>query len=463
MASVNDPAAQLNLFSYPETHKIARVLKRDGRLVAFNKNKIVDAVFRAAQSVGGDDRQRAEELSNQVIADITRDVSIGTAPSVEEIQDRVEKILIENGHAKTAKAFILYRAERRAKRDRRETDASVEDNVPYKVLHRHLAWNADHDCHTVAGINRHLQRGTWNELILDAERAYHAEIDKVAGILLKRLPEMRLVIVAGPSSSGKTTTTTKISERLAKNGVKFVLLNLDNYFRNLSEQIRDEHGDYDFEMPAALDLDLINAHLGDLMDGKEVTPPFYNFKTGKREPGKTTVRLGAGDILLIDSLHGLTEEMTSSVAPETKFKFYIEALCQIEDADGEFVRFSDWRMIRRMVRDHWHRSYDPIQTIGHWHYVRRSEMRYIVPYIKNVDYIFNGALPYELPYHKRRLLPVLDALPGAFENQPKKTDALIRARRVHKLLSSVDMPDSDAAVPTDSLLREFIGGSRYSY
>jgi uridine kinase len=382
---------------------------------------------------------------------------------VEEIQDLVEKVLIDNGHAKTAKAFILYRTDHQRRREGKEAQVLVEDNIPYKVLYRHLTWNVDHECHTVAGLNRHIEKGTWGRLIKDAERAYHDEVDKVSQLILKRLPDVRLVIVAGPSSSGKTTTTTKISERLKGKGVSFVLLNLDNYFRDLSDQVQDEHGDYDFEMPQALDLGLINEHLGMLMDGKAVRPPYYNFKTGKREEGREEIRLHPKEILLIDSLHGLYEGMTESIAPEMKFKFYIEALCQLKDQDGEFVKFSDWRMIRRMVRDNWHRSYNPVQTVGHWHYVRKSEMRYIVPFIKNADYIFNGALPYELPHHKTHLEPHLGRILSEFEGNPKKTDAFIRAQRVHRLLSSVRTAEDEAPVPKDSLLREFIGGSVYKY
>ncbi len=460
---MTDRGAQLNLFSHPETHKIAHIIKRDGRLVAFNKLKIVNAVFRAAQSVGGTDRDRAETLADKSVAALARNFSAGATPSVEEVQDIVEKVLIENGHAKTAKAFILYRAERRSRREKVDPVGPIEDNVPYKVLYRHLAWNVDHDCHTLEGLNRHMVDGTWGKLIKEAERAYLDEVDKVSKIILKRLPDVRLVIVAGPSSSGKTTTTTKISEKLAEKGVSFVLLNLDNYFRNLDVQPKDEHGDYDFEMPQALDLDLINDHLGRLMDGGEVRPPRYNFKTGKREEGGETVRLNPKQILLIDSLHGLYEKMTDSVAPETKFKFYIEALCQLKDSDGEFVKFSDWRMIRRMVRDNWHRSYDPVQTIGHWHYVRKSEMRYIVPFIKNSDYIFNGALPYELPYHKRLLAPFMDRILDTFKDNPRKADALIRAQRIHRLFSGVRAAEDDSAVPGNSLLREFIGGGVYKY
>jgi uridine kinase len=454
---------QLRLFSHPETHKITHIIKRDGRLVAFNRLKIVNAIFRAAQSVGGSDRLRSEHLADKIVAALSRNYPAGHAPSVEEVQDLVERTLIDNGHAKTAKAFILYRSERQRLREGRAGDAAVEDHIPYKVLYRHFTWNVDHDCHTVEGLNRHLERGTWAGLIKDAERAYHDEVGKVSQLISKRLPDVRLVIVAGPSSSGKTTTTTKISETLAEKGIRFVLLNLDNYFRNLDDQTKDEHGDYDFEMPQALDLDLINDHLGRLMDGRTVRPPYYNFKTGRREEGKVDVHLGPKEILLIDSLHGLYEKMTESIAPEMKFKFYIEALCQVKDADGEFVKFSDLRMIRRMVRDNWHRSYNPVQTVGHWHYVRKSEKRYIVPFIKNADFIFNGALPFELPYHKKKLLPHMEQILTEFKDNPKKSDAFERAQRIHRLLTSLTTAEDESVVPKTSLLREFIGGSSYKY
>jgi uridine kinase len=161
--------------------------------------------------------------------------------------------------------------------------AGVQDNIPYKVLWRVLSWNVDHGCHTVEGLNKAVKDGGWKKLIREAERAYHDEVHHVAGVIVKRLPDLRLVIVAGPSSSGKTTTTTKISERLSARGHSFLLMNLDNYFKDLSHQPKDEYGDYDFEMPAALDLDLINEHLGLLLEGKPIRMPIYNFKTGVRE------------------------------------------------------------------------------------------------------------------------------------------------------------------------------------
>ncbi len=454
---------QLHLFATPEQGKITHIIKRSGRLVAFDRAKIADAIFRAALSVGGKDHALAEELAGRVVKALHQMYPAGATPSVEEIQDVVEDVLIENGHAKTAKAYILYRAERQRVRSHQDQRIVVEDNVPYKVLWRVYAWNVDHGCDTVPKLNHIVEKGGLPKLIQAAEKAYHDEIGKVAGLILKRLPETRLVIVAGPSSSGKTTTTMKIGERLKAGGAEFVLMNLDNYFKNLDQQPKDEYGDYDFETPQALDLDLINGHLEALMKGRAVQMPIYNFKTGKREKKTKEFRLGPRQILLIDSLHGLYEDMTRGIPPEAKFKFYIEALCQIKDAKGEFVRWADLRMLRRMVRDNWHRSYDPARTVGHWHYVRRSEMRHIVPFIHKADYVFNGSLPYELPYYKKPLFSYFSDILARFRDDPKKADARLRAERVHGLLESLKAAENESLVPKNSLLREFIGGSSYEY
>ncbi|MBL8023519.1 MAG: ATP/GTP-binding protein [Elusimicrobia bacterium] len=460
--AVGAPQTQLDLFPQPQQSKITRIIKRDGRLVAFNKLKITNAIYRAAAALGGRDRARSEHLADQVIQRIHVAYPAGSTPSVEDIQDFVEGVLIDNGHAKTAKAFILFRHEKTRTREQKPEIAGVQDNIPYKVLWRVLSWNVDHGCHTVNALKEKMQRG-WRSLIRDAERSYHEEIRHVAGLIVKRLPDLRLVIVAGPSSSGKTTTTTKISERLKERGHSFLLMNLDHYFKDLSHQPKDEYGDYDFEMPSALDLDLINEHLGLLLEGKPIRMPFYNFKTGLREKETKEFQLKEKEILLIDSLHGLYDGMTRSIAPENTFRFYIEALCQIKEEGGEFVRWADLRLMRRMVRDSWHRSYDPAMTVGHWHYVRKSELRYIVPYIHSVDYIFNGSLPYELPYHGARLLPLMPGIVKRFKDDPKKVDAFLRAQRVERLLCSLTANVKESDVPDDSLLREFIGGGRYHY
>jgi uridine kinase len=438
-------------------------LKRDGALAPFDRRRIADAIFKAAVSVGGTNRARAEELADLCLDSLARAFPAGESPAVEEIQDVVEKTLIENGHARTAKAFILYREERRRARTAREARVVAEDNVPYKVLWKVLDWNVDHDCHTIEGLNRHLAGGTWPALIAAAEAAYQEDVRRVAGAILKRGEAVRLVIVAGPSSSGKTTTTLKIGECLAGAGRRFVLLTLDNYFKDLDQHPRDEYGDHDFETPQALDVDLINDHLHRLLAGRAIHMPFYDFKAGRRADRAREFRLGPGEILLLDSLHGLDPAITAGAPSTATFRFYIEALCQIKDTQGQFIRWADWRLLRRMTRDRWHRNTDPVRTVGHWHYVRRSEMRHIVPFIHTADWVFNGALPYELPYLKRSVFPYYETLLGAFRDDPQRLDAHLRARRTHEFLAALNVPGEDDAVPRNSLLREFIGGSLYEY
>ncbi|MBN1384395.1 MAG: response regulator SirA [Elusimicrobia bacterium] len=442
--------------------RINKVVKRNGRIVAFDKDKITDAIFRAAAEVGGTDKELSDSLAKKVVVMINENYPPDSTPLVEEIQDLTEKVLVENGHFVTAKAYILYRAEHKRIRDGKEAKIIVRDNIPYKILWEYLAWNVDHKCDTIEKLNEQIKSGSIKKLIAEAEDVYHEEINKVAKKIIENKDAIRLIIVAGPSSSGKTTTTTKISEVLKKKNISFVLLNLDNYFKDLNEHPKDEYGDYDFEAPQALDLPLINEHLFNLMKGRTIKMPCYDFKTGRRTLDKTEFKLESNQILLIDSLHGLYNEMTKSIPHKMKFKFYIEAICQIRDNSGEFVRWSDLRMLRRMVRDSWHRAYDPMRTVGHWHYVRRSEMKYIVPFIGKVDHVFNGALPYELPIHKKFMFKQFPKIIKEYGNDAKKTDADIRARRVYKLLSEFEELD-DPLVPKNSLLREFIGGSSYTY
>jgi uridine kinase len=225
----------------------------------------------------------------------------------------------------------------------------------------------------------------------------------------------------------------------------------------------DEFGDYDYETPQALDLDLINRHLVMLLDGQTIKTPHYDFKSGTRHLNVHDLKLDKNEILLIDSLHGLYDGMTSSIPAQKKFKLYIETLGQFRGEDGTFMRWSDNRLLRRMIRDKDHRNLKPIQTLTHWHYVRRSELKNIIPYIKRTDCIVNSALPYELPILKAKLLTFIAKAINSYREDPKRLDAHIRANRVYELLKHVKTVKDDSCVPSDSLLREFIGGSRYSY
>ena len=244
-----------------------------------------------------------------------------------------------------------------------------------------------------------------------------------------------------------------------------VTLNIDNFFFDAELHPKDEFGDYDWETPQALDLKLVNEHLSRLVAGEEVSIPYYDFKTNRRGDIVTPMRIKPNDIILIDSLHGLYPAMTEALDDELKFELYIETLLQMKGPDDRMVRWTDLRLMRRMVRDAEHRASDPTDTLEHWHYVRSSEMRNIIPYANQADFIVNGALSYELPVMRRRLLDHFDRWAAEYEGDPLRMDALTRATRVHKLLSAVAPIETNAeeAIPPTSHLREFIGGSCYEY
>ena len=272
-----------------------------------------------------------------------------------------------------------------------------------------------------------------------------------------------MVIITGPSSSGKTTTTYKLETILKNKGFHFVSLNIDHYFFNLELHPKDEFGDYDFETPQALDLSLINEHLKNLVDGKKVMIPFYDFKTGTRTLNHTPKKLKKNEVLLLDSLHGLFPAMTKDIPNSKKFKLYLEPLLQMKGPYGRYVRWTDLRMIRRMLRDAAFRAYNPQQTLEHWHYVRNSELRNIIPYIKTTDYIINSGMPYEIALYRPKLLELFSVWTKKYRNDSLKRDAYTRASRVYEFLQAVEPVEDDSLVPGDSVLREFIGGSSLKY
>ncbi len=443
--------------------RFTHVVKRSGAIVPFNIDRISNAIYRAAVAVGGRDRQRARWLAERVVEYMEQTLPPDHTPHIEEIQDAVEKTLIENGHAAVAKAYILYRDERnRRRRDDADRAARPSGNIPWFKIWRVLEWSIAHGLHTVAGMNARIEAGEFPHIVHESEAAYEDDLSTAAEFIAERADSLRMVIICGPSSSGKTTSTIKIEKRLKQGGLKFVTLNVDNYFFDLEEHPIDEFGDYDFETPQALDLDLFNAHLQALIKGEEILIPYYDFKEGKRHPEQTPMRLAGDEILLIDSLHGLYPPMTAGIPDEVKFKLYLEPLLQMKGPDG-YIRWTDLRLIRRMLRDAEHRAYDPRQTLEHWHYVRSSEMRNIIPYIGDVDFIVNSAMPYELALYRFRLLDSFASWVQDYKDDPLREDAFRRAARIHRVLDAVVPVQDDSAVPGDSVLREFIGGSTLSY
>ena len=448
------------------TTRFTQVVKRTGAIVPFTPERITNAIYRAAVAVGGHDRKTAEGLTEQVIALMEQQLPSDHIPAVEEIQDIVEKVLIENGHAKVAKHYILYRDERaRARQAKAALAAKPSGNIPWRKIWYVLDWAVEHGLYSVNALNERIARGEFPDIVRESDAAYEQDLENAAELIKARRDQVKIVIIAGPSSSGKTTTTIKLGMRLEHIGLKLVALNVDNYFFDLALHPKDEYGDYDFETPQALDLELINEHLAKLVAGGEIQIPRYDFKSGTRRPETTPMALKENEIILIDSLHGLFPGMMSAIPDERKFKLYIETLIQLKGREGNYVRWTDLRLMRRMLRDAAHRSYDPQRTLEHWHYVRESELRHIIPYINTTDYIVNGALPYELPVFRPRLMDRFAQWSTLYDNDPQREDAMIRAKRVYALLQTITpaTEDMERAIPTTSHLREFIGGSVYKY
>jgi uridine kinase len=444
--------------------KITQIVKRTGSVVPFKRERIANAIYRAAVAVGGRDRETAERLADEVVALLEERPHSDQILTVEHVQDTVEKVLIENGHAATAKAYILYREERSQQRqERADLSARAAENIPWNKIWQALDWSVEHYLYSVDRLNERIERGEFEQIVRESDEAYNEDIITAAEMIKIRGDEVRIVIITGPSSSGKTTTTIKLSHLLEGMGLSLVPLTVDNYFFDLELHPKDEFGDYDFETPQALDLEMINTQLQQLIEGKEVMTPFYDFKSGKRHDSHTPMQIGPTDIILIDSLHGLYPDMTQGIDESLKFKLYLEPLLQMKGPDGEYIRWTDLRLMRRMVRDATHRAYDPQQTLEHWHYVRKSELRNIIPYIHTTDYLVNSGLPYELPLMRTRLLELFEEWEEEYRDDPLRVDAFIRAKRVHRLLDAVAPVEDESAVPPESLLREFIGGSCYEY
>lgn len=447
--------------------KIQFVVKRSGAVVPFTPERISNAIYRAAVEVGGRDRETAQQLSQQVVELLEKNPDPNYMPTIEEIQDVVEKVLIEAGHARVAKAYILYRNERASHRKQQEMLSSFSSkpsqNIPWAKIWHVLDWAVAHGVNTVSGLNQRIQAGELSQIITESEAAYGVDLENAVKGILDRKEELKLVLITGPSSSGKTTTTIKINEKLKQHGLKMVTLNVDNYFLNLDMHPKDEFGDYDFETPHALDLPLVNQHLADLVAGKEVQIPFYDFKSGKRSPETTPMSIKEDELILIDSLHGLFPGLTSQVPDEKKFKLYLEPLMQMKGMDGEYIHWTDIRLIRRMLRDVVHRAYDPRQTLEHWHYVRSSEMRHIIPNNVRADLIINSAMPFELPIYAHRLAKDFKEWQQQYRDDPLREDAFLRADRVARLLETIQQVEDDSLIPSDSVIREFIGGSSLKY
>ncbi len=313
--------------------------------------------------------------------------------------------------------------------------------------------------------------GKLKPVIDESIAQYESSLDEAAKKVMTRISggdRIRMMWVSGPSSSGKTTTTVKLTQRLEKQGLRFLMLNLDDYFWSLVEHPTDWINDRNFETPEALDIQLLNQHLKQLLDGQTIDKPSYSFKEGRRTATKP-VKLEKDQILLLDCLHGLYPPITEGIDASAQFKLYIEAMNVMWEGDGStrrLTKFTDVRLIRRMLRDVQHRNYRPITTILHWHYVRAGELFSIIPLMGLADHIVNGRFPFDLPALKPFFAGTGGYLPRLedFAAYSGFLDARIRYERVKKLLESVEGLSREQVaahdlIPGDAVIREFIGGS----
>ena len=265
----------------------------------------------------------------------------------------------------------------------------------------------------------------------------------------------RVVLIAGPSSSGKTTSSKRLAIQLMTNYIVPKVIELDNYFVNRDRTPRDEKGDYDYESLYALDLEQLNKDITDLLAGKEVLMPTYNFKTGQREYLGNKIKLESGDILLMEGIHGLNPELTRNIPDEQKFRVFVSALTTLNIDDHNWIGTYDNRLLRRIIRDHQYRGCAALDTIKRWPSVRRGEDKWIMPFHENADAMFNSSLLFEISAIKNYALPVLQQVPN-------NTPEYAVASRLIKFLNYFE-PLDEKDIPSTSLLREFLGGSSFHY
>jgi uridine kinase len=323
----------------------------------------------------------------------------------------------------------------------------------FEVQKESTKWGDMLEIGTVGAFNDQISLSNANELILVQEALQEKKIAEIAQTIVNR-PGTKFVMIAGPSSSGKTTFSHRLSIQLRANGLKPHPIAVDDYFINREEVARDEYGKYDFEALEAIDVELFNKDMAALLNGERIELPVYNFKTGKREYRGNFKQLGDGDVLVIEGIHCLNDKLSYALPRENKFKIYISALTQLNIDEHNRIPSTDGRLIRRMVRDARTRGINAKQTIDMWYSVRRGEEKNIFPYQEEADVMFNSALIYELAVLKTYAEPLLF---GIDKNEPE----YIEAKRLLKFLDYFLSIGSDG-IPKNSILREFVGGSCFN-
>lgn len=327
-----------------------------------------------------------------------------------------------------------------------------------EIFKEHSEWNDILGIESLAHLNKAVSIGKTAPVIQIAEALHERKYANIADMIYNRRDQVKLVLIAGPSSSGKTTSSNRIAIQCRTLGLNPIVIEMDNYFVSRDKTPLDENGEYDFESLYAMDLEFLNQQLNDILAGKEVELPKFDFVKGERIPSGRKIRMTEKDILIMEGIHALNKELTKDLDQSKLFRIYVSALTSLSLDENNVISTTDCRLLRRMVRDARTRGVSPEETILRWPSVRRGEEKNIFPFQENADVMFNSSLIFELPLLKYYAEPHLNRIPVT-------SPAYSESVRMLKFLSHITplTPEEIVAVPPTSVLREFIGGSSIKY
>lgn len=325
----------------------------------------------------------------------------------------------------------------------------------FGIFQEHKDWAEILNVPNVANLNEYALNGESGDIIKISEALHEKKIAEIANLINDLRDKVKIVLIAGPSASGKTTFSKRLMVQLAVNGLKPTMISLDDYFVDRELTPKDEKGEYDFEAIEAIDVEFFNQQLVQLFNGETIELPKFNFTLGQRLPSGKNLQLVPGSILIVEGIHGMNPNLVPHIKPENTFKIFLSALTQISIDDQNHISTTDNRMIRRMIRDSKYRNYPAADTIRRWPSVRAGEDKNIFPYQENADVMFNSAMVYELAVLKKYADLLLQSVT---ESQPEFSESI----RLLKFLSYFK-PIDDQEIPPTSLIREFLGGSSFRY
>ncbi len=348
---------------------------------------------------------------------------------------------------------MLLRIPRRSNPD--ELQPIVQQNKMFDIFREFKTWGDIIGVGSIGSINEQVLNGNSSELIKISEALHEKKIAQIADMIYQRKDKVKIILISGPSASGKTTFSKRLSIQMKVLGIRPFQLSLDNYFVDRELTPKDKNGEYNFEVIEALDLDLLYNNLHDLIDGKPVKMPKFDFESGKKHFPNEPISISEDEIFVIEGIHALNPKLMKKFTNDLKFKIYVSALTQVGIDHHNRIPTTDNRLLRRIVRDYQYRNYSAIDTIRRWPSIRRGEDLNIFPFQEECDIMFNSALFYELGVIKKHAEPILKQIPPIEKEYSE-------AKRLLKFLSYIqEIPEKE--IPPTSILREFLSGSSFSY